>query len=97
MWATAGHSRSLTASSGQSLRGRRGPAGSSPALPASGGYAWPVPGAVRQFRDFTLRLMDKGIYMNPSATLHSLSSIAHTEADIAMTARAMAEVLEEMP
>jgi glutamate-1-semialdehyde 2,1-aminomutase len=35
--------------------------------------------------------------MNPSATLHSLSSIAHTEADIAMTARAMAEVLEEMP
>jgi glutamate-1-semialdehyde 2,1-aminomutase len=50
-----------------------------------------------KFRDFALRLMDKGIYMNPSATLHSLSSIAHTEADIAMTARAMAEVLEEMP
>jgi glutamate-1-semialdehyde 2,1-aminomutase len=50
-----------------------------------------------KFRDFALRLMDKGIYMNPSATLHSLSSIAHSEADIAMTARAMAEVLEEMP
>jgi glutamate-1-semialdehyde 2,1-aminomutase len=50
-----------------------------------------------KFRDFALRLMDKGIYMNPSATLHSLSSIVHTEADIVATARAMAEVLEEMP
>jgi len=35
--------------------------------------------------------------MNPSATLHSLSSIAHTETDIAITADAIAEVLEEMP
>jgi glutamate-1-semialdehyde 2,1-aminomutase len=50
-----------------------------------------------RFRDFALRLMDKGIYMNPSATLHSLSSVVHTEADIATTATAMAEVLEEMP
>jgi glutamate-1-semialdehyde 2,1-aminomutase len=50
-----------------------------------------------KFRDFALRLMDKGIYMNPSATLHSLSSIAHTELDIAATAKAMAEVLDEMP
>jgi glutamate-1-semialdehyde 2,1-aminomutase len=50
-----------------------------------------------RFRDFALRMMDKGIYMNPSATLHSLSSVVHTEADIATTATAMAEVLEEMP
>jgi glutamate-1-semialdehyde 2,1-aminomutase len=50
-----------------------------------------------KFRDFALRLMDKGIYMNPSATLHSLSSVVHTEADIAATAKAMAEVLDEMP
>ena len=50
-----------------------------------------------KFRDFALRLMDKGIYMNPSATLHSLSAVVHTEADIAATGRAMAEVLEEMP
>lgn len=50
-----------------------------------------------KFRDFALRLMDRGIYMNPSATLHSLSSVVHTEADIAATARAMAEVLDEMP
>lgn len=50
-----------------------------------------------KFRDFALRLMDKGIYMNPSATLHSLSSVVHTEADIATTAQAMAAVLDEMP
>ena len=50
-----------------------------------------------KFRDFSLRLMDRGIYLNPSATLHSLSSLVHTEADIAKTAHAMAEVLEEMP
>ncbi|MGO1118549.1 aspartate aminotransferase family protein [Rhodovibrionaceae bacterium A322] len=50
-----------------------------------------------KFRDFALRLFDKGIYMNPSATLHSLSSIVHTEEEIAITARAIAEVLDEMP
>ena len=50
-----------------------------------------------KFRDFALRLMDKGIYMNPSATLHSLSSVVHTEADISATSAAMAQVLEEMP
>jgi len=49
-----------------------------------------------KFRDFTLRLMDKGIYMNPGATLHSLSSVVHTEDDIAKTAAAMEAVLEEM-
>jgi glutamate-1-semialdehyde 2,1-aminomutase len=51
----------------------------------------------KKFRDFALRLMDKGIYMSPSATLHSLSSLAHTEADIRATAKAIAEVLDEMP
>ncbi len=50
-----------------------------------------------KFRDFTLRLFDKGVYMNPSATLHSLSSVVHTEDDIAFTAQAIAEVLDEMP
>jgi len=50
-----------------------------------------------KFRDFAVRLMDKGIYMNPSATLHSLSSMAHTEADITATADAIAAVLDEMP
>ncbi|MGB5871203.1 MAG: hypothetical protein WBH04_13465, partial [Albidovulum sp.] len=50
-----------------------------------------------KFRDFAVRLIDKGVYMNPSATLHSLSSIVHTDEDIAVTARLIAEVLEEMP
>jgi glutamate-1-semialdehyde 2,1-aminomutase len=35
--------------------------------------------------------------MNPSATLHSLSSIVHTEEDIEVTARAISETLDEMP
>ena len=50
-----------------------------------------------KFRDFALKLFDKGIYMNPSATLHSLSSIIHNEKDIEVTARAIAETLDEMP
>ena len=50
-----------------------------------------------KFRDFALKLFDKGIYMNPSATLHSLSAIVHTEEDIEVTARAIAETLDEMP
>lgn len=50
-----------------------------------------------KFRNFVLRLFDKGIYMNPSATLHSLSAIVHSEDDIKATAKAVAEVLDEMP
>jgi glutamate-1-semialdehyde 2,1-aminomutase len=44
-----------------------------------------------------LKLFEKGVYMSPSATLHSLSSIVHTEDDIAVTARAIGEVLDELP
>ncbi len=50
-----------------------------------------------KFRDFALKLMDKGVYMSPSATLHSLSSIVHTEEDIAITAAAIGEALDELP
>ena len=50
-----------------------------------------------KFRDFALKLMDKGVYMSPSATLHSLSSIVHTEEDIAITAKAIGEALDELP
>ncbi len=50
-----------------------------------------------KFRDFALLLMDKGVYMSPSAGLHSLSSIVHTEADIAFTAKAVGEALDELP
>jgi glutamate-1-semialdehyde 2,1-aminomutase len=50
-----------------------------------------------KFRDFVLKLFDKGVYMSPSATLHSLSSIVHTEDDIAFTAKAIGEALDELP
>jgi glutamate-1-semialdehyde 2,1-aminomutase len=50
-----------------------------------------------KFRDFVLKLFDKGIYMSPSAGLHSLSSIVHTEDDIAATAKAIGEALDELP
>ena len=48
-----------------------------------------------KFRDFSLKLFDKGIYMNPSATLHSLSAVVHNEEDIRVTAQAIAETLDE--
>lgn len=50
-----------------------------------------------KFRDFALKLMDRGVYMSPSAGLHSLSSIVHTEDDIAFTANAIGEALDELP
>jgi hypothetical protein len=34
--------------------------------------------------------------MNPSATLHSLSAIVHTEDDIEFTARAISDALNEL-
>lgn len=50
-----------------------------------------------KFQRFVVRLMEKGVYLSPSPTLHSLSSLAHTEADIDATVKAVAEVLDEMP
>lgn len=50
-----------------------------------------------KFRDFVLKLLDRGVYMSPSATLHSLSSIVHTEDDIAFTANAVGEALDALP
>lgn len=49
-----------------------------------------------KYRDFALKLMEKGIYMTPGSTLHSLPSILHDEDDIALTAQKISEVLEEM-
>ncbi len=48
-----------------------------------------------KFRDFALRLMEKGIYMSPASTLHSLPSIVHDDDDVAFTAEAIAQVLAE--
>lgn len=49
-----------------------------------------------KFRDFSLKLFDKGIYINPSATLHSLSAVVHNEEDIRVTAKAISETLDEL-
>lgn len=49
-----------------------------------------------KFRNFSLKLFDKGIYMNPSATLHSLSAVVHNEEDIRVTAKAISETLDEL-
>ena len=49
-----------------------------------------------KFRDFSLKLFDKGIYMNPSSTLHSLSAVVHNEEDIRVTAKAISETLDEL-
>ena len=50
-----------------------------------------------KFQRFVLRLIDKGIYLSPSPTLHSLSSVAHSDDDVEATVKAVAEVLDEMP
>lgn len=50
----------------------------------------------RKFRDFTRLLHGKGVFMSPSNGLHSLSSIVHTEADIAVTAQKIGEALDEL-
>lgn len=50
----------------------------------------------RKFRDFVRLLHRHGIFMSLSNTLHSLSCIAHTEADIDRTADAIGAALEEL-
>jgi glutamate-1-semialdehyde aminotransferase len=50
----------------------------------------------RKFRDFVRLLHRHGVFMSPSNTLHSLSCIAHTEADIDRTADAIGAALEEL-
>jgi len=49
-----------------------------------------------KFRDCALRPKDRGIYVNPSAKPHSLSSIVHTDKDGKITKQDIAEVLDEM-
>ena len=45
------------------------------------------------YRDLALALFAHGIYMTPSAALHSLASAAHTQADVDFTLAAFAKVL----
>lgn len=46
-----------------------------------------------KFKLFANALMQNGVYMSPANTLHSLSSTAHSDADIAATAEAVARTL----
>ncbi len=48
-----------------------------------------------KYRRLALALFEHGVYMSPSAALHSVSSVAHTEEDVAFTAGAMRKVLSD--
>jgi glutamate-1-semialdehyde 2,1-aminomutase len=49
-----------------------------------------------KFRDFVRLLHKQGVFMSPSNTLHSLSCLAHTDADITATAQAVGNALDEL-
>jgi glutamate-1-semialdehyde 2,1-aminomutase len=46
-----------------------------------------------KYREFAWALFEHGIYMSPSAALHSVASLAHTEEDVAFTLDGVRKVL----
>ena len=48
-----------------------------------------------KYRRLALALFGHGVYMSPSAALHSVSSLAHTDDDVAFTANAVRKVLSD--
>jgi glutamate-1-semialdehyde 2,1-aminomutase len=50
----------------------------------------------KQYQRFALALFEHGIYMTPSAALHSVATLAHTEADVALTLEAAERALADM-
>ena len=46
-----------------------------------------------RYRRFALALFEHGVYMTPSAALHSVASLAHTDDDVAFTLEAVDKVL----
>ena len=48
------------------------------------------------FQRFVLSLFPLGIYASPSAALHSIVTLAHTDDDVNLTLAAAPEALEEM-
>lgn len=48
------------------------------------------------YRDLALTLFRHGVYMTPSAALHSVASVAHTEEDVDFTLRACRSALQEL-
>lgn len=49
-----------------------------------------------RYQQFALALFEHGVYMTPSATLHSVVTLAHTEQDVALTLDAVGKVLLEV-
>jgi glutamate-1-semialdehyde 2,1-aminomutase len=48
-----------------------------------------------KYRAFAWALFEHGVYMSPSAALHSVASLAHTEEDVAFTLDAVRKVLAD--
>lgn len=65
-------------------------------------------GAVRDYREFcahvdrakyqrfALQLFQHGVYISPSAALHSVASLAHTEDDVDATLSAVRKTLRKL-
>jgi glutamate-1-semialdehyde 2,1-aminomutase len=49
-----------------------------------------------RYRDFALALFARGVYMTPSAALHSVVSAAHTKGEVDRTLAAVREVLNDV-
>ncbi|UCC31183.1 MAG: hypothetical protein JSU86_02685, partial [Phycisphaerales bacterium] len=49
-----------------------------------------------RYQRFALNLLEYGVYMSPSATLHSVASLAHSDEDVALTLDAVDRVLENV-
>ena len=48
-----------------------------------------------RYQRFAWDLFRQGVYMTPSAALHSVTSLAHTEEDVAFTLQAVRKVLTD--
>ncbi len=49
-----------------------------------------------KYQKFALSLFEYGVYMSPSATLHSIATLAHTEDDVAFTLNAARKALDNV-
>jgi glutamate-1-semialdehyde 2,1-aminomutase len=49
-----------------------------------------------RYRHFALALFERGVYMTPSAALHSVVSAAHTDKEVERTLTAVKEVLGDV-
>jgi glutamate-1-semialdehyde 2,1-aminomutase len=48
------------------------------------------------YRKFVHRLFEYGVYTTPSAALHSIVTLAHTEDDVSLTLSAAAKALDAL-